>query len=354
MVGRRMLAVIEVRLRQAFPENSNKPFGGRSIIILGDFGQLPPVLNVPMFSTNTSRDANSNNGIVAYKHIREVFKLDVILRQTGNSNEQKKFRDILLRMREGESNLDDYETLTTRFEEKLNKQDQDRFSDAISISTTWNEVDKINIERLSSLNRPVAKIIAVHNGGTEAKKASTEEAKGLERQLLLAKGARVMLTANLWTKGGLVNGSIGTVHDILFKNQGPPSLPVAVFVRFDAYEGPTITSTEGVKVVPIVAIKRSWEGKSETVCSRQQVPLCLAWAITVHKSQGLTLSKAKIDIGSKEFAAGLTFVAVSRVRSLSDVYFRQFTFDRLQRIKNSRRLQERKTEEERLTSMIAQ
>ncbi|GBB86544.1 hypothetical protein RclHR1_12970007 [Rhizophagus clarus] len=72
----------------------------------------------------------------------------------------------------------------------------------------------------------------------------------------------------------------------------------------------------------------------------------------MHKSQGLTLSKAKIDIGSKEFAAGLTFVAVSHIRSLSDIYFRQFTFDRLQRIKNSSRLQERKVEEERLTSRI--
>ncbi|GES92107.1 ATP-dependent DNA helicase Pif1-like [Rhizophagus clarus] len=97
----------------------------------------------------------------------------------------------------------------------------------------------------------------------------------------------------------------------MFKNQGPPSLSAAVFVKFDTYEGPTITSTEGNNVVPIVPIKRSWEGKSGTICSRQQVPLCLAWAITVHKSQGLTLSKAKINIGSKEFAAGLTFIATN-------------------------------------------
>ncbi|CAB4416222.1 unnamed protein product [Rhizophagus irregularis] len=87
MVRRRMLTVIDVKLRQAFPKNSKKPFGGKSIILLGDFGQLPPVLDVPMFSKNTSVDKNSNKGIAAYKHIREIFKLDVILRQTGNSNE---------------------------------------------------------------------------------------------------------------------------------------------------------------------------------------------------------------------------------------------------------------------------
>jgi len=71
----------------------------------------------------------------------------------------------------------------------------------------------------------------------------------------------------------------------------------------------------------------------------------------VHKSQGLTLEKAKIDLGSKEFAAGLSFVAVSRVQSLNDVYFKQFTFERLQRIQSCRRLQERMNEDERLISM---
>jgi ATP-dependent exoDNAse (exonuclease V) alpha subunit len=162
-----------------------------------------------------------------------------------------------------------------------------------------------------------------------------------------------MLTANLWTEGGLVNGSMGTIHDIIFVETGPPSLPVAVFVKFDLYEGPSITTPEGDKVVPIIPIKRTWESKNGTVCSRFQVPICLAWAITVHKSQGLTLAKAKIDLGNKEFAAGLSFVAVSRVRSLNDIYFKQFTFERLQRIQTCRRLHERKAEEERLLSMAS-
>jgi ATP-dependent DNA helicase PIF1 len=179
-------------------------------------------------------------------------------------------------------------------------------------------------------------------------------AKGLEAQLLLAKGSRVMLTANLWTKAGLVNGAMGTVQDILFEGQGPPSLPTAVFVKFEHYEGPTITTLEGVNVVPIVPIKRIWEGKSGTVCSRLQLALRLFWAITVHKSQGLTLEKAKIDIGNREFASGLSFIAVSRVRFLNDIFFKQFFFERLQRIKSCRRLQERKDEEARLLCMIPQ
>ena len=201
---------------------------------------------------------------------------------------------------------------------------------------------------LVSLNRPIAEILASHSGCREAKKADSDVAKGLEARLLLAKGCRVMLKANLWTECGLVNGSMGTIQDIIYEEQGPPSLPTAVFISFDQYEGPTIATTEGVNVVLIVPIKCTWESKSGTQCSRLQVPICLAWAITVHKSQGLTLPKTKIDLRDKEFAAGLSFVAISRARSLNDICFNYFSFERLQRIKTCRRLQERKVEEERL------
>ena len=145
---------------------------------------------------------------------------------------------------------------------------------------------------------------------------------------------------------------MGIIQDILFEDQGPLALPKAVLIKFEKYNGPTIKTTEGEEVVLIAPIKRSWKDKNRMNCSRLQVPICLAWAITVHKSQGLTLEKAKIDIENKEFAAGLTFVAVSQVCSLSDICFRQFSFNRLQRIKSCKRLQERRDEEERLRTMI--
>jgi ATP-dependent DNA helicase PIF1 len=305
-----------------------------------------------MYTTSEGRDISSNNGIAAYKQLNEVYELDMVQRQSGDSEEQRSFRDILLRLREGDSSLDDWKTLAKRFEENLNQVERDQFRDSVFILTRWEDVDRVNIEMLRKLNRPVAKICAVHTGGREAKHASSDVAKGLEAQLLLAKGCRIMLTANLWTEAGLVNGSMGTVKDILFENQGPPALPAAVFIKFDKYNGPTITSAEGYEVVPIVPIKRSWEDKNGTTCSRLQVPVSLAWAITVHKSQGLTLNKARIDIGNKEFAAGLTFVAISRVRSLNDICLKQFAFDRLERIKHCKRLQERKVEEVRLRSLI--
>ena len=87
MVGRRMLALIDMRLRHAFPENKNEAFGGRSVILFGNFGQLPPVLDLPMYATNVSHDTKSNDGITAYKQFREVYKLDIVQRQSGETEE---------------------------------------------------------------------------------------------------------------------------------------------------------------------------------------------------------------------------------------------------------------------------
>src|SRR6266498_1377578 len=85
MVGRRMLTLVNKRLREAFFENKNEPFGGRSIILFGDFGQLLPVLDFPMYANNISHDTISNDGIASYKNFWEVYKLDVIQQQSGDS-----------------------------------------------------------------------------------------------------------------------------------------------------------------------------------------------------------------------------------------------------------------------------
>ncbi len=110
---------------------------------------------------------------------------------------------------------------------------------------------------LRSLNQPVAQIVAKHIGGQEAQKADSDVTKGLEGKLLLAKNSQVILTANLWTKGGLVNRSIRVVKDIIYKDHGSPSLSVAVFIKFEKYNRPIITTLKGDKIVLIVPIKCS-------------------------------------------------------------------------------------------------
>ena len=109
---------------------------------------------------------------------------------------------------------------------------------------------------------------------------------GLQPKLLVAKGARVMLTVNLWPSVGLCNGSTGLVVDIIYvPNTHPPSLPVAVIVKFDSFSGPSFTDNKPscVPIPPITATVQC----GNVVHERQQLPLTLAWALTIRKSQSL-------------------------------------------------------------------
>ena len=99
--------------------------------------------------------------------------------------------------------------------------------------------------------------------------------------MCLATSARVMLTSNLWVDVGLINGA---VQAICYITGGPPDLPIAVMVRFDSYSGPTFPDG----TVPITPLCRCWSS-SGGQCSRLQLSLKLAWAVTIHKSQGLTV-----------------------------------------------------------------
>jgi len=107
MVGRRMLSLIDKRLREVFFENNNKSFSRRSIILFEDFGQLLPVIDLPIYAKDVSHDIISNNSTASYKNFQEVYKLDMIQYQSGDSEEQKSFKEILLKLRDGDCSLDD-------------------------------------------------------------------------------------------------------------------------------------------------------------------------------------------------------------------------------------------------------
>ena len=94
-----------------------------------------------------------------------------------------------------------------------------------------------------------------------------------------------MLISNIWIETGLVNGSLGTIKQIVYKSGGPPNLPIAVTVLFDNYRGPTLHDN----TVPISPIQRNWIHNGKC-CSRLQLPL------GNYNSQ-ITLDKAIIDIG---------------------------------------------------------
>ena len=269
--------------------------------------------------------------------------LTEVMRQNGQDSEQVCFREILMHLRNGNVTTCDWETLCTRSMSKIpNRQEFDRV--ALHLHPTVEAVTEHNVNKLKANGQPIATIKAVHSG-VNAASASCDEASGLEPIISLAHGAQVMLTSNLWVETGLVNGAMGTVVAICYLSGGPPELPLAVMVRFDKYSGPTLHDGS----VPIIPIRRTWIHHG-TTCSRLQLPLKLAWAITIHKSQGLTLNKVVIDIGKKEYCAGLTFVACSRVRRLTDLAFDPaFDYQRLSRLASSTRANERMLEDVRLS-----
>ena len=326
-------------------DRADQLLGGCSCLLLGDFGQLPPVMDLPLYST-VSRSELSDLGSANYHLFDRAIVLERVMRQAGEDAEQKLFRDVLMRLRNGNVTLDDWRVLMKRTAAEIG--DTSSFDDAVRFYPTNESVTGYNVDKLRASGHPVAIIKAV-NSGKGASNASADDAGGLEPVVCIADEARVMLTANVWTQVGLTNGALGTVVAICYEDgQCPPSLPVAVTVRLDSYRGPTLPDG----TVTITPWRRTWLSTSDKQCSRLQLPLRLAWAVTINKSQGMNLDKAVVDVGKKEFSTGLTFVACSRVRRLSGLLFvPPFPFQRLSGLSKSQRLKERLQEDERLLGM---
>jgi ATP-dependent DNA helicase PIF1 len=157
----------------------------------------------------------------------------------------------------------------------------------------------------------LVKVLTAVNQGWNAEKATEDEADNLPNKIYVYIRAQIMLSSNLWTKIGLVNGSIGTVVDITWQQGQDPttSLPFAVLIQFDGYSGLVFPGCDA-GIVPVFAELHRFDYQG-IACTWMQFPLHLAYAITVHKSQGLTLSKAVLNLATKEHALSLSYVAVS-------------------------------------------
>jgi ATP-dependent DNA helicase PIF1 len=346
MVSLHMLTSIHNRCGQIWPSQAHLPFAGLNVILSGDYYQLPPVGRRALFDHSSRKDPFEVHGQHLYRAFKKTVVLDTVLRQQGEA--QARFRDALQRLRTGGSTQNDWAMFMTRCRANLPYSDYASFRDAIRLCGRRAEVSHINHESIRDCGSPVLVVLAQHDQAAWAS-ASTDEASNLPNQLPLCIGARVMITTNVWTERGLVNGTTGIVDNILWDSSvtNPrETMPKAVLLALQDYSGPSLyTRADGQAVVPIFPVLRDFYW-NKMCCSRLQFPLSLAWAITIHKSQGMSLRRALIRC-DRDFVPGLLYVAVSRVTSLEGLMFDEpMSFDRLHG-RDGKVAQMRKKDEER-------
>ncbi len=291
-----------------FAKGYDKPFGGAQLIIVGDFYQLPPV--VVGYEAKQLKDAGFESPFVFSSRVFngnfKVIELQEVHRQKGDP----KFLEILDSARTGE--------VTPKQAAVLNKQVSTSISDLrIRLSGTNKQAEEINGGFLRGIAGEAQTFRAVKFGEWPALPA--------EEVLNLKIGAQIMVKQNAADRppnfegkfeSTIVNGTLGKVVEIEVKetpkDDNGATKPPHVKIEIDGGEIVTIYSQRWERKIK-ERVGDKWEER--VVSSFEQIPLALAWAISIHKSQGQSFEKVHID-ASKIFAPGQLYVALSRCRSL--------------------------------------
>ena len=172
-------------LVRGLPTAVDEPFDGIPFIMTGDLGQLQPVGGSPLYKQNPT--VALNDGYAAYSGFKDVFILDRVQRQTAaaaNDDDQRGFIELLPRARDGRLTQEDWELLLKRQPNSLTADEKAEFKDATRLFFSKREVNRFNGKKLRELDKPVARVSAVHTGAN-ARRASADTAEGLERDLSL-------------------------------------------------------------------------------------------------------------------------------------------------------------------------
>ena len=262
------------------PLMEEEPFGGLQVIFVGDFFQLPPV------SKNSSATFAFNSG--AWKDANPV----VCYLAEQHRQEDESFVRLLSSWRKGVFDDDEWRL----FEERIGTAPAEG---AVTRLYTHNaDVDRINNEKLDELDGP-SRVFWMQTQGSKTLVESLRASCLSPEQLSLKQGAAVIFTRNNFD-AGYVNGTLGTVSG------------------FDESGYPVVTTNDGRTII-VETAEWSLQDGNKVLARITQLPLRLAWAITIHKSQGMSLDAAVIDLRAA-FEYGQGYVAVSRVRSLRGLY----------------------------------
>lgn len=286
------LDIIDLSLRKW--RRRYEPFGGVQVLFVGDLLQLPPV--VTDAEEPFIREKYRSPWFFSAHVMRDLPVVTIELTKVFRQSDQH-FIDILSKIRMNEDHRESVAELNRR----CYRDAQNKTSDLI-LTTTNRQADGINQSNLERLETPARKYRAVVEGDFSVKGGRMPAPE----ELVLKVGAQVMVVKNT---SGAVNGTLATVVEMTDTTV-------------------TVRKLRGGKEDDIVLSQEVWEDHryswsegerkivSNVVGRYKQIPVRLAYACTVHKSQGMTLESVKIDLGSGAFAEGQTYVALSRVRSI--------------------------------------
>ncbi len=272
-------------------KHNEKPFGGMQIILCGDFFQLPPVTRTgnnrtfsdePFGKTVESEFAYKSQSFLASKFT--ICYLEEQHRQKDNT-----YLSILNQIRENRVTTHTIELLKSRINVLT-----DQSGNSTRLYTHNIDVDVVNKKHLDLIPGTSKKFYMTTKGSSGLSETLKKSCLSPE-ELELKVGAKVMFTKN-HPEGLYVNGTLGVVKE------------------FNSFGEPVVLTNSGME---ISVVTQSWkiEEEGKVKAEINQYPLRLAWAITVHKSQGMSLDSMEVDL-TKSFVKGMGYVALSRVRSL--------------------------------------
>lgn len=279
------------KLLRVFSGNKREPFGGKQLLLIGDIFQLEPVV------TSDMKDILSryytNNYFFSAHAFDEIKLVSIELKKVYRQNEPV-FIEMLDRIRMGKPHKSDIEFLNAKSGSIV---DKDKMT--MTLATTRSTVDAINDERLRELPSPEEVCLGSITGDFPENSLPTL------MELTLKVGAQIVFIKNDMTRRW-VNGTIGRI--VAIEDE---------FLRIEIETGEILTVSREIWS----NIKYEYDEKTRKINeivlgTFTQYPVKLAWALTIHKSQGLTFNDVVIDFGHGTFSGGQAYVALSRCRSL--------------------------------------